>query len=74
MTYNPHHAGWFHFIVENHFMYLRRFEDALTEAKRINMPHFQWTLSISRRRPGSSAGAKRRRYSCMRLRRSTRRC
>jgi serine/threonine protein kinase/tetratricopeptide (TPR) repeat protein len=42
MTYNAYHAGWFHFITSSHFFFLRRFEEALTEAKRINMPQFQW--------------------------------
>jgi TolB-like protein len=42
MTYNAHHAGWFHFITSSHLFYLRRFEEALAEAKRINMPHFPW--------------------------------
>ena len=51
MDYNAYHAGWFHFITSSHFFYLRRFEDSLLEAKRINMPQFQWmhfdTLTIA---------------------------
>jgi serine/threonine protein kinase len=42
MTYSPYPAGWFHFITSSHFFLLRRFEEALTENKRINMPHLQW--------------------------------
>jgi serine/threonine protein kinase len=42
MSYNAYHAGWFHFITSSHFFYLRRFEEALSEAKRINMPYLPW--------------------------------
>jgi serine/threonine protein kinase len=42
MTYNAYHAGWFYFITSSHLFYLRRFEEALSDVKRINMPQFQW--------------------------------
>lgn len=42
MTYDAHHAGWFHFVTSSHLFFLRRFEEALIEVKRINMRHFQW--------------------------------
>jgi tetratricopeptide (TPR) repeat protein len=42
MTYDTYHAGWFYFITSSHLFFLRRFEEALIEVKRINMPQFQW--------------------------------
>jgi tetratricopeptide (TPR) repeat protein len=42
MTYDANHAGWFHFITSSHLFYERRFEEALADVKRINMPQFQW--------------------------------
>jgi serine/threonine protein kinase len=40
MAPNPHHPGWFHTTLSAYHYYRHEYEDALTAAKRVNMPAF----------------------------------
>jgi TolB-like protein/Tfp pilus assembly protein PilF len=47
MALNPHHAGWFHFVPANTHFKRGDYEAALAAAKRVNMPDFPWTYSVT---------------------------
>ena len=47
MALNPHHAGWYHFLLFFDHYRKREFDQALETTKRINMPEFFWTHSAT---------------------------
>jgi adenylate cyclase len=43
MRVNPHHPGWLHFTTSYHAIWKRDFDEAMREAKRIQMPELPWS-------------------------------